>query len=496
MRVLRRRRWLILLCLVVVTGSAIGYSVRQEKEYSAKAWLLFRDPAVDKNLFQSASVPNVDEQRQAATNLKLASLPDVADRTAKQLGGTLSGREIEDKIDVSGGGDSDVVSVTATDNDPAVAATLANVFARQFIAIRREADQAVIRNAQVLVQQRLKDLKATDRRALQSRADDLKILAALQTGKAELAQEASVPTSPSSPKPVRNGVLGGVLGLLLGVGIAVLLERVDRRLKDPRELAETYGLPVLAAIPNSRALRRKAKGFDAPMIQGPAWEAFLMLRAKLRYFNVDHNLGSVLITSAAAGEGKTTVASNLALAAAMAGDTRVLLLEADLRHPALSTRLNLAPLPGLAELLTHGVMIADATRLVGLGGWNGSRGTLDVIVAGATPPNPSELLESRRMAALLDQLQATYDLVVIDTPPVLLAADALPLMRHVAGVIAVSRLGVSTRDDAVHLRHELESFGAPTLGLVVNRVKATADTYSGYTYIREPEDPRTVQRVT
>jgi succinoglycan biosynthesis transport protein ExoP len=496
LRTLKRRRRLIALCTICVAASAVFFSLLQQKEYSAKAALLFRDPGLDQTLFQSSNTPAVNPQRQGATNERLVSQPEVAARTAQLLHGRITAPEILDRIQVAAEGQSDVIAVTATDHDPIFAALLANAYASQFIDLRREADRGVIRQAQTLVAQRLKDLTAKDRRTLQSRADDLKILAALQTGKAELVQQANVPSSPSSPKPVRNGVLGMILGLLLGLGLAFLFERLDRRIRDPRELEDTYGLPVLGTISESRALGTVAeKGANGTMIPGPEWEAFRKLRAKLRYFSVDREIRSVLVTSAAPEEGKTTVASNLALAAAIGGQARVLLVEADLRKPSLARRYKLAPTPGLAELLTHDIFVQQAVQQLSLPSWSEGGSALDVIVAGESPPNPSELLESHKMSELLDELGTMYDLVIVDTPPVAVVADAMPIVRKVDGVIVVSVVGASTRDGAHHLRSELESLSAPTLGVVVNRVKAGATGYYGYGYGTgsEPLDLKTLE---
>ena len=486
LRVLRRRRWLIVLCVLAATGSAVGFSLLQEKEYTARALLLFRDPGVDQRLFQSSATPTVDRAREAATNLRLVSLPRVADRTAARLDGVTS-RTVQDKVDVESEGQSDVVAVTATDSDAEFAARLANTFAAQYIAIRRAADRSAIRRAQRLVQRRLDDVSGANRRELEARADDLKILAALQTGKAELAQPAAVPSTPSSPKPVRNGMLGAVIGLVLGLILAFLLDRLDKRIKDVGDLKETYGLPVLGAVPENRALRKAESTRNGVVTPGPEWEAFRKLRARLRYFNVDRDIRSLLVMSAAPQEGKTTIASHLAMVTAMGGQTSVLLLEADLRKPALAERYDLAPSPGLTEVLTHDIPALDVAQRMPVPRWSTGDADVDVIVAGATPPNPSELMESRKMSVLLADLQAMYDLVIIDTPPGALVADATPLVQQVDGVIVVCWLDASMRDRAVHLRNELESLKAPTLGLVVNRAKAGLDGNYGYTYGAEQE---------
>jgi polysaccharide biosynthesis transport protein len=489
LRVLRRRRWLILLCVLAAAGSAVGFSVLQEKEYTAKALLLFRDPALDQRLFQSSATPSVDQAREAATNLRLVSVPRVADRTANRLNGVTS-KAVQAKVDVKSEGQSDIVAVTATDSSAEFAATLANTFAQQYIAIRRGADRSAIRRAQRLVQRRLDDLGGdpANRRELQARADDLKILAALQTGKAELAQPATVPSSPTSPKPVRNGLLGGVIGLVLGLGLAFLIDRLDRRIKDVGELKETYGLPVLGAVPEIRAPRKSASGKNGAVTPGPEWEAFRKLRARLRYFNVDRDIHSLLVMSAAPEEGKTTIASHLAIATAMSGQASVLLLEADLRMPRLAERYDLAPSPGLAEVLTHEIPASEVTQRMPVPRWSSGYAEVDVIVAGAAPPNPSELMESRKMSTLLADLGASYDLVIIDTPPGSLVSDATPLVQQVDGVIVVCWLHASRRDRALHLRNELESLKAPTLGLVVNRAKTGLDGDYGYKHSFEESE--------
>ena len=127
-------------------------------------------------------------------------------------------------------------------------------------------------------------------------------------------------------------------------------------------------------------------------------------------------------------------------------------------------------------------MISDVIQRIPVASGLNGTSTLDVIVAGAIPPNPAELMESRKLGDLVDQLTGMYDLVVIDTPPVSVVADAMPLVALVSGVVVVSWMGRTTRDAAMHLRRELESLNAPTLGVVVNRVKAGTDGYYGYPY--------------
>jgi capsular exopolysaccharide synthesis family protein len=481
-----RRRWrLVVGCVVLVAGAAIAFSLLQRTEYTASASLLFRNTQFDQELFGSNFTTGaVDPTREAATNLDLVALPTVASRTASTL--HLPEDMVGSEITVSGTGQADVARVMATDPSPPRAAEIANTYVRQYVLFRQEADRSKIAGAQSLVQKELDALPPAQRygsvgQSLQNRADQLGVLAALQTGNAEVVQSANVPTSPSSPKTKRNGILGALLGLLLGLGLVFLAERLDRRVRDASELEEAYGVPVLGAVPESPSY--SAAGTQPlPVVEA---EAFALLRARLRYFNVDRDVRSLLVTSATPGEGKTTVALNVALAEAVAGNPRVALVEADLRRPALGKRLGIGSRAGLAEVLSRNATVDEALCSVEVprrGNGNGPAVRFTIVTAGAIPPNPAELVESRAMIDLLTALSAQFDLVIIDSPPTSVVSDAIPLIRLVSGVVVVSRIGVTTRDAARHLREQLRKLQAPTLGVVANAMPVKGRGYYGYGY--------------
>lgn len=495
-----RRHWLLIaVTFLAVTGAAYAFAKAQEEQYAASATLLFRDPNLDQTLFGSQFYSrSLDPAREAATNVKLVSLSAVSRRTAAALrepplaqraAGELRGRvlteaQINARLDVAAAGQSDLVTVTFTDPYPRVAALVANVFAQEYINFRREADRSKIAEAVALVKKESAALPVEERngaegRSLRQRGDQLEILQSLQTGNAEIVEGARIPTAPASPKPVRNAILGGFVGLLLGLGVAALLARLDRRLREPQDIEEIFSRPVLGLIPAFRSRRGRPSGPLPPI----AAEAYRLLRANLRYFNVSQEIRSVLITSAAPGDGKTTCAWNLARVAAESG-SHVLLIETDLRRPSIARQFTeVTTGPGLTTLLASDARLEDVVQVVpvqtSVAAEQAAR-TMDVLVSGPLPPNPTDLIESDKFRHLLSFAESKYDLVVIDTPPASVVSDAIPLTRLVSGVIVVARLGHSTVDGATHLATQLRNLDAPVLGVVVNALKESRAGYGYY----------------
>ncbi len=483
-----RHRWpVVLIAFVVAAGAAFGLSFLQAKQYSATAKLFFRDPLLGQTLFGSNFLsPSTDPTREAATNVRLVALDPVADRTAAALKDTgLTSEQISKHVTVSPQGQSNLASVTYTSRSAALSKRVANTFVEEYVAFRRAADQSKVAQAQDLVRKKLAQLgpagRATrDGRLLQSSGEQLDILRSLQTGNAEVVQLARVPDNPSSPRPKRNAALGGFFGLILGFILAWLLERLDRKVRSSEQAAQIFDRPVLATIPEGKYGENQR---GAALTTREA-EALMMLRASLGYFSVDREIKSVLVTSAAIGEGKTSVAFNLAAAAA-ATRSRVILIESDLRRPTVGRYFGLNLGPGLSHMLAADLPLSEVVQKVPVarimpGAAEGQ--TLDVIVAGPLPPNPADLLESDRMRQLIATCEDLYDLVVIDTPPTAIVADAIPLTRIVSGVIAVVRIGRSDVEASERLHDQLLNLKAPLLGVVVNAVRAGHPAYydSGY----------------
>jgi polysaccharide biosynthesis transport protein len=478
-----RRAPLIVLCAVLAAVVAFGLSEHQAKKYTTTAALAFSNNPLSQQIAGLAPTSSTSLLAQQANDVELVRLGETPARTAGVLGHGLTAEKVASSLSISGQGESGVVSVSATATSPTLAAEIANTYVTQFVKQQRIATRRYFTSALTLVKGQLAALTPTQRVGadgleLQDRAQTLALLSELQYGNVQLAQEAALPTSPSSPKTSRNTLIGGALGLLLGLALAFVLEQLDWRVRRPQDLESIYRAQLLGSVPESRALSAPDRqGGDAHALLTPTVaEAFGLIRAHLRFLNVDRELRAILIASACPGEGKTTIARHLAEAAARAG-TRVLLLELDLRQPTLAEQLDLSSTDGLADVLTGAVTVDEAIQSAALDtprGDGSSDPALDVLAAGSVlPPNPGELIESRAMISLLEHLRSAYEMIVIDTPPLSAVSDAFSLLAEVDGVVLVGRIGHSRRDAMEQLHQILAGSSVPLLGVIANGAKSS-----------------------
>jgi polysaccharide biosynthesis transport protein len=474
--ILRRRLPLIALCVILAAGVAYGVSKGKTKKYTATASLAFNVNSLTEQIAGLSAASGNSLIAQQANNLELVKLGDMAAKTASVLGHGLTAEKVASSVSVQGQGESGVVSVSAVAASPALAAAIANTYTKQFVKEQQQSNRAYFKSALALIDKQLAALPRAQRVGgdglqLQNRAQDLTFLAGLNTGNVQIAQEALPPTQPSSPRTSRNTGLGALLGLILGLGLGLLLERLDRRIRHPEDLESIYELPLLGAVPKTAALARTPSRRGGTVLPAAEAEAFSLIRAHLRFFNFERDLRTLAVASPNQGDGKSTIASNLAAASARLG-SRVLLLELDLRRPTLSEQLGIERGPGLVDVLIGAVTMSEATQHVQLE--NGTdeatkSRTLDVLTAGTMlPPNPGELLESYAMDAVLDSARAGYDLVIVDTPPLAVVSDAFPLLTKVDGVVIVGWVGRSRSVAAEELFQVLTGSGSQLLGVIAN----------------------------
>jgi capsular exopolysaccharide synthesis family protein len=479
--VLIRRLPVIGLCVLLAAGLSYIRSKRETKEYAATAAVSFASSSLSQQIAGLPTVSSSNLLAQQSSNLELVKLGDTVAKTAAALGNGLTQKRIGNSLSFAGGAESSVVSVTSTTSSPVLAAKIANTYVRQLVDEQQATNHRYLRSALALVN---KQLAAIPSRlqfgpaavALQNRAQTLRLLDELHYGDSQIAQEASVPSYPSSPRTSRNTLIAAALGLLLGIALAFGLERVDQRIRIPREFEAVYALPLLGAVPKSKALSQRGRAHDGGVaLPSSDAEKFRSIRAYLRLLHKGRELRTIVIASAVRGDGRSTLARHLAEAAAVSG-VRVILLDADLRNPSLADRFGLQTAPGLADVLIGAVPTDEATHTVELkaaAAPGGPGRTLDLLSAGATLlPNPAELLESDAMVALLEQLRNAYDLIVVDTSALTVVSDAFPLLAAADGTIIVGDVGAGRRASAERLRDILMSSEAPLLGVVANRTKS------------------------
>ena len=477
----RRRYRVMLPFLLLLPIAVLVFSLAQENRYSASASVLFQDLGAISS--DSSVLASESPEREAATSVGLLSLDETRRRVATRLGGE---RSLAEDVEVAAQGESNLLSIEATDASPTRAARTANAFAREYVAIRRTIERRGAAEQEESIRRELESLSLEDREGPvgEQLSEELTRLELRQSGSsvgAQIVSSAEPPSSPSSPKPVRNTLLGGILGVFLAVGAALLFDRLDPRVKDPDEIESTLERPILGLVRQSRDLARMPIGRGPP---GTHSDDFIALRAYLHHVQQDRNIQSVLITSGAARDGKTTISWNLAVAAA-SPSSRVLLVEADLHQPRIGAALGMEPERGLGQVLDGTAILSDVIHDVAIestGNGRAPANVLSVVFAGQRPGKHPDPTDWERLAEAVSEIKRDFDLLLIDTPPMVMVPETIPLVSTVDGVIVVSRLGNTPRSALARLRDQLTNMEAPVVGAIVNSV-ARDDAYAyGYGY--------------
>jgi receptor protein-tyrosine kinase len=501
LRVLRRRWWVVVLCTAIATAAAIAFSLREQKLYHASADVLINRENLANVLTGTADTSQpADDQRLMQTQADLAGVEDVARRTLQAA--QLRDRTPEQflaRASAKPKGDTDLLRLSVTDPDPGLATRLATIYARQFAAYRSALDTEKIVRARQEAQAKLAELgertaaNATFYDALQENEQQLATLQTLQTARVTPVQPATG-AAQVQPRVVRDAVLGFFAGLVVGIGVAFLLEALDTRVRTAAEIERRLGLPLLGRLPAPP--RKLRKGGQLAIHQSPTGgqaEAFRMLRTNLEFVMLDRDIRSILVTSAVENEGKSATAANLAVALASSG-RRVILAELDMRRPSLRRLFDLDGVPGLTQVALGRVAVEQALIPIsiapnhsvrtqdpfsGNGGLNPAGG-LRVMVSGPVPPDPGEFIAGDRLGTLLTELTDHCDLLIVDAPPLLRVGDAMKLSSRLDGILVVTRLNVVRRGMLAEMHRLLQTVPAAKLGFVVT--DAAREAREGYGY--------------
>jgi succinoglycan biosynthesis transport protein ExoP len=440
-----RKRWVSILVVTLISaGAAIGLSLALTPMYTASTQLFVsvQGGASTSDLLQGANFT----RQQVTSYTQLVTSPLVLNPVIDDLGLDERAESLGERVAANSPLNTSLINVTVTDENPAIAAATADAIAQRF-----------------------KDV-----------IGDLETPSGGGTSavKVSIVREATAPESPSSPNLKLNVALGLLVGLLVGVGIAVLREILNTRVRSESDVARVTATSVIGTIPNDE---------DAPehplIVQSSPHsqrsEAFRRLRTNLQFLDIADRPQSIVITSSLPGEGKSTTSINVAITLADAG-TRVALIDADLRRPSVAKYMGLEGNVGLTTVLIGRANVEDVIQPWG-------NGYLHVLPAGQIPPNPSELLGSLAMAHLLEKLTSQYDVVILDTAPLLPVTDAAILSKLTGGALLVVGADKLHRNQLAESVGALETVGARILGIVVNRQKRKqSDQYAYYDYTPTP----------
>lgn len=512
--ILLRRKWTIISIALTAAVTAYVLTAMQSSLYKAKAQVRINTT----NIVAAVTGVNTgsafgDPARFLATQANVARDPRLAELVVEKAG--VPGMTADKFLAESNANpqlDADVLDLSVTDASAETATQLATTYAEQFKAYATDLQTAEINATLAAVEKQLSPLRAsgaTSSPKFQELSTQESLLIAVGKGLAgDISASPAAGAPKVRPRPKRAGILGGLLGLALGIGLAFLAEALDKRVRTEQEIEEILGVPLLGRIPPPA--RHLENGNRLVMVDeptSPQAQTFRRLRTSLEFVNFERKAHMIMVTSALPREGKSTTTANLAVALARAG-RRVVLVDLDLARPSLQSFFDISSDQGFTDVVVNRARLNDAIRPIALpvvgrlgadlksyarqptpdGTGNNGRGAsdriLNVLPAGTIPPAPDEFLESDGALAVFDELSEQFDVVLLDTAPLLAVGNVMALSASADAIIVVTRLGIHRRRLEELARH-LDNCRAPILGFILTGT-SQGDSYAyGYGY-----DPR------
>jgi succinoglycan biosynthesis transport protein ExoP len=431
--------WLVVIGVLLFGAGAGVLALRSTPLYSSSTQLFVSTTGTEDT--STAYQGNLLSQQRVTSYVELLSGNQLAQRVIDVLGLQESPARLRAGISAGAVPDTVLLNVTVTRSSPEEARDIARAVGEEFATM-------------------VATLETPDR-------------GASSPVKVTVTDAPQVSASPVSPQPARTVSLGAFLGLILGLGAAVFRERLDNTVKSPADVTNLTGIAVVGAFIECEGVAEGNLVDDNDAYSETA-EAYRQLRTSLQFVDVDDPARTIVVTSSLPGEGKTTVAVNLALVLAQSG-ARVTLIEADLRRPRVTRTLGMVSGAGLSNVLAGEATFEQLVQPY-------QDGRLAVLAAGPVPPYPSEMLGSKQMHILLEQAARCSDYVIIDAPPLLPVTDAAVLSVAADAALIVARHGVTTRAQLTQAVSHLQRIEAKILGVVLNRIPAKAASGYGYGY--------------
>jgi Mrp family chromosome partitioning ATPase/capsular polysaccharide biosynthesis protein len=510
LRIVYRRKWIVALTFVVVLGATLAFTLRQQRLYTATAQVALSNQNLAAALTNTEQYTGITETPTylAQTQADVARSPQLARLTLQALKIGEAPATFLASSTVRPLADANLLVFSVTDPDPAKAQRLAAAYANQYVTFSQGIATAALVRARTEVQRVI----ASNRRnralysQLVAKDQQLATIQALGTSSATVVNTGSRAVQ-TQPKVLRTVVVGAIVAIVLGIGLASLWELLDTRARSAEQIEELLGVPLLGSLA-APPRRMYERGQIAMMHDsgGVSAEAFRMLRTQVDLARLGSPCKTIMVTSCVAGEGKTTTVANLGAAMAAAGH-RVAVVDLDLRGPQLQRFM--APdgaSGGLTDVALGNIGLDEALVSVRVAAGVGSPGgrrtddddlapdgrdaephyaqtaleePLKFLAAGVRPPNPGEFSNSPALELILAGLRDRCDTVLLDTPPALLVGDALALSQVVDSILIVARLGIVKRQQLTQLWRRLESSPAIAMGVIVTGVRSQNQPY-GY----------------
>jgi capsular exopolysaccharide synthesis family protein len=444
-----RRRWVsVAVCFLLALAVAGAITWQMTPQYESRAQLFISTSESDTSTAYQGGL--YATQRVASYAELVNESRQLAERVSSSLGGELDPDELQGQVTATVKPETVILELAVVDPDGEQARDIAQAYAEGLSELVSDLETPPGRDVAPI--------------------------------KATIVDNAQISSEPVSPQPLRNLGLAAVLGLLLGVALAVARELLDTSVSSADDVADVTDAPILGNIHSDTSAVGQP---PAAVLRSPTpWsEAFRVLRTNMQYVEVDHDRRVFVVSSSLPAEGKSTTAVNLAITLALAKQ-RVVLIDCDLRRPLVAERLDLDDAVGTTSVLIGQVSLDDALQE--------HRGSgLTVLTAGPVPPNPSELLQSIAMEKLLHELREQYDVVLLDAPPLLPVTDAALLAAQADGAIVVVRHGRTSREQLRHALDRVEAVDAKIAGVVMNQTPAKkASAGYGYGYGYAPDERR------